>query len=131
MKRALLFVMAAFYMGGGSLHLIRPDFYLPMMPSYLPAHELLVFVSGLAEIALGVSLLIPKLRKVAAWAVIALLIAVFPANVNVAMHNTAIFGATEGAGWFNWVRLPIQALLIAWAWWYTRPAPSPQPLTSS
>ena len=120
MKRALLFLMAAFYIGGGTLHLVRPDFYLPMMPSYLPAHDLLVLLSGLAEISLGVGLLVPKLRPWAAWAIVALLVAVFPANVNVALHNVAIFGAKEGAGWLNWLRLPLQPVLVAWAWWYTR-----------
>ena len=120
MKQVLLYVMAAFYIGGGSLHLIRPKFYLPMMPSYLPAHELLVLVSGLVEISLGVALLVPASRPYAAWAVIALLVAVFPANVNVALHNVAIFGAKKGVGWLNWLRLPLQPVLIAWAWWYTR-----------
>jgi uncharacterized membrane protein len=118
-KRVLLWVMALFYIGAGVMHLARPDFYLPMMPPYLPWHFALVIISGLAEIVLGIAVLVPALRAAAAWGVIALLIAVFPANVHIALHDVPVFGAAHGAGALNWVRLPIQGVLILWAWWYT------------
>jgi len=118
-KLALLVVMAVFYVGGGVLHLLRPDYYLPMMPPYLPWHYALVILSGVAEVLCGVGVLIPATRKIAAWATIALLVAVFPANIHVAMNNVPVFGATEGAGPIGYVRLPLQLVLIAWAWWYT------------
>jgi len=117
-KRALLWVMSAFYVLGGVYHLVNPGFYLPMMPPYLPWHRELVFISGVAEIVLGIAVLIPSLRRRAALGIIALLIAVFPANLHIAMNDVPLAGATEGAGIWNWVRLPFQAVFIAWAWWY-------------
>ena len=119
MKRALLLLMAVFYTLAGVMHLFRPDFYLPMMPPYLPWHAELVWLSGVAELALGLAVLVPALRAPAAWGIVLLLIAVFPANVHIALHNVPVFGASEGAGIGNWIRLPVQGLLIAWAWWYT------------
>jgi uncharacterized membrane protein len=125
-KRLLLWVMAAFYVVAGANHFANPDFYLPMMPPYLPAHLGLVYLSGLAELLLGVAVLVPRLRGLAAWGVILLLIAVFPANIHIALYNVPLGGAAVGAGVWNWVRLPMQAVLIWWAWWYTRP-PSSSP----
>jgi len=123
LKRSLLYLQGAFYVFAGYNHFRVPDMYLPMMPGYLPAHAELVLLSGIAEVACGVGLLIPQTRKLAAWGTIALLIAVFPANLHVALHDVPLFGATEGAGALNWVRLPFQLVLIAWAWWYTRDEP--------
>jgi uncharacterized membrane protein len=118
-KRVLLWIMAAFYILAGLMHFIRPDHYAPMMPPYLPWHGPLIFLSGVAELGLGVAVLIPSLRPLAAWGIILLLIAIFPANLHIALHNVPLFGATEGAGIWNWVRLPLQGVLILWAWWYT------------
>ncbi|MFP6638903.1 MAG: DoxX family protein, partial [Myxococcota bacterium] len=108
-------------------HLANPELYLPMMPPALPEPEWLNVLSGLAEIVLGVFLLEPKLRAFAAWGIIALLIAVFPANVYMATANLGVDGPGTGAGIGNWLRLPFQALFIAWAWWYTRPEASEHP----
>ena len=119
-KRILLYVQAAFYVWAGYAHFARPDFYLPMMPPYLPWHAELVFLSGVAEVMCGLGLLFPQTRKLAAWGTIALLIAVFPANIHVAVNNVAVFGATEGPGPIGYIRLPFQLVLMAWAWWYTR-----------
>src|SRR5262245_1572801 len=110
-KRVLLVVMAAFYVLGGVNHFRRPDFYLVMMPPYLPWHAALVAISGAAEIALGLLLLVPAWRRVAAWGLIALLLAIFPANVHIALHDIPVFGAREGLGVWNWVRLPFQGVL--------------------
>ena len=118
-KRILLYVMAAFYILGGVMHFVRPQFYRPMMPPYLPWHDLLIFLSGVAELALGVAVLVPGLRPLAAWGIILLLIAIFPANLHIALYNVPVFNNPEGAGIWNWVRLPLQGVLILWAWWYT------------
>lgn len=120
LKLGLLILMAIAYALAGVNHFVRPEDYLPMMPPYVPLHREMVWLSGVAEVALGVAVLIPRLRRWAAWGIIALLVAVFPANVHIALYDVPVFGAEQGAGWLNWLRLPIQGLLIAWAWWYTR-----------
>jgi uncharacterized membrane protein len=119
LKRILLYLMSAFYIFAGVMHFVRPDYYVPMMPPYLPAHMFLIYLSGLAEVVLGIAVLVPALRSLAAWGIILLLIAIFPANLHIAMYNVPLFGNPEGAGIGNWIRLPFQAVLIAWAWWYT------------
>jgi uncharacterized membrane protein len=121
-KRVLLWVMAGFYVVAGFNHLMNPDFYLAIMPPELPNPEWLNVISGLAEIVLGVFVLEPRLRVLAAWGIIALLIAVFPANVYVATANVGLPDGAPGTGnaLLNWVRLPFQGLFVAWAWWYTR-----------
>jgi len=126
-KPILMWLMAFFYAFAGFSHLANPQFFLAIMPPDLPEPELLNVVSGLAEIVLGVFLLEPRTRVYAAWGIIALLIAVFPANLHVAIHNVdpATGEAGAGAGFANWVRLPFQAVLIVWAWWYTRPDAAP------
>ncbi len=121
-KRVLLWLMAGFYVVGGFNHLMNPDFYVAIIPPGLPSPEWLNLISGLAEIVLGVFLLEPRVRALAAWGIIALLIAVFPANVYVAIANVGLPDGTPGTGnaLLNWVRLPFQGLFVAWAWWYTR-----------
>ena len=111
------YLFGAFFIAGGANHFINPAFYTRMMPGYLPWHAELVAISGVAEIALGAMLLVPRFQVMAAWGLIALLIAVFPANVNMTMHPELYPTMSPTA---LWVRLPIQALLIAWAYWYTR-----------
>ncbi len=116
-KKALLVLLALFFIGAGVMHFVSPEFYLQLMPPYLPWHLALVYISGVAEIVLGVGVLIPAFRVWAAWGLIALLVAVFPANLHVAINEISINGADVV---WNWVRLPFQGLFIAWAWWYTR-----------
>ena len=124
-KLVLLGLMALFYVGSGVLHFTNSGVYLAIMPPYLPFHLELVYLSGIAEIALGVGVLIPATRVRAAWGLILLLIAVFPANVHMAM-NVADFGG----GWGPIIRLPFQVVFILWAWWYTRPErPAGEPNT--
>jgi uncharacterized membrane protein len=115
MKKILLYLMSLFYTLAGLLHFIIPEFYKKMMPSYLPAHDLLILLSGIAEVILGLSLLIPKTRKIACYGVIALLIAIFPANVF--MLQQAMNGVDMGASVSALaIRLPFQFLFIYWAW---------------
>jgi len=118
-KTAMLGLMGLAYIGAGANHFAKPDFYLAMMPAYLPWHAALVWLSGLAEIALGVGVLIPRTRRLAAWGVIGLLIAVFPANLNMALHPDAFPDAPRIA---LYIRLPMQLVLIAWAYWFTHGA---------
>ena len=118
-KRVLLYLMAAAYAFAGFNHLMNPEFYLAIMPPGLPSPEWLNVLSGLAEITLGVFLLEPRVRSLAAWGIIALLIAVFPANIYQVMENVGPDGPGSGPGAVAYLRLPFQALFILWAWWYT------------
>ena len=107
----------------GILHFVRPEPFVAIVPSILPSPLLLVYVSGVFEIAGGLGLLLPKTRVAAAWGLVLLYIAVFPANINMAVNNIPLDGVVNPVA--AWVRLPFQALFIAWAWWMTRPdAPS-------
>jgi uncharacterized membrane protein len=103
----------------GANHFIVPDTYVGMMPRALPAPLMLVYVSGIAEIAGGLGLIIARARKPAAYGLIALLIAVFPANLNMALNELPL-GDTPVPTWALWARLPLQVVLIAWAWWVGR-----------
>ena len=120
-KTVSLYGMAAFYAFAGINHFRAPEFYLPIMPPWLPWHEQLVFLSGVAELVIGIGLLIPRTRVLAAWGAIALLIAVFPANLHMAFADVPVGDPPQSAGVLRWVRLPLQLVLIAWAWWHTRP----------
>ncbi len=121
-KRVSLVLMAAFYIFAGVRHFTHPGLYLQIMPPWLPWHEELVWLSGCAEVALGLGLLIPATSRVAAWGVIALLIAVYPANIHMWWSEGAVDGETWPR-WAHWIRLPLQFVLMAWAWWHTRPDP--------
>ncbi len=101
----------------GMNHFRVPDFYVAIMPPYLPWHLELVYLSGVFETLLGVLLLIPQTTVLAAWGLIALLIAVFPANIQMALHPEEY---SRFSPVVLWLRLPLQAIFIAWAWWLTR-----------
>lgn len=110
-------LLAIFLIVAGVMHFVRPEFYVKIMPPYLPWHEGLVFVSGVCEALLGVMLLIPRCSRWAAWGIIALLIAVFPANVYLYQHQALV----PAPPIVHLLRLPLQGLLILWAYWHTRP----------
>jgi uncharacterized membrane protein len=118
-----LYVMAVAYIAAGLNHFRAPGFYLKMMPPYLPAHGFLVAASGVAEVLLGVLLLPAITRPYAAWGVIALLIAIFPANLYMLTARETVF--PDFPVWALWLRLPLQLVLIWWAWIYTRPVGIP------
>ena len=122
-KRILRWLMGLAMIGAGANHFVSPEFYVQIMPPYLPWHLPLVWISGVAEILLGVLLLIPKTRQLASWGLVALLVAVFPANLHMALNDVMIDGAPAAPAWALWLRLPLQAVLIAWAWWVGRPDP--------
>jgi uncharacterized membrane protein len=84
------YLLAIFMVGAGTLHFIKPDFYLKIMPPYLPLHLELVYLSGFCEVALGLLLLIPRFSRFAAWGIIGLLIAVFPANIYVVQNQDVL-----------------------------------------
>jgi uncharacterized membrane protein len=119
-RRFLCLLAALFYLGAGFLHFVRPAPYLKIMPPYLPWHLPLVYVSGAGEMAGGLGLLIPQFRRAAAWGLVALLTAVFPANIYMATHHIQMT-VRPTPEWVAWARLPAQALLIWWVLWCTSP----------
>jgi uncharacterized membrane protein len=112
-------VLAIFFIGAGTMHFIAPEAYIRIVPPILPIPGLLVMVSGIAEILGGIGLLVPFTQRAAAWGLVLLLIAVFPANIYMAAAHVPAPGIL-GQSWAQWLRLPLQIPLILWAWHYTR-----------
>jgi len=115
MENIALYIMAGFLVFAGISHFTKKNFFMKTMPPYIPKHEEMVIFSGIAEIILGIGLIFSQTKSFAAWGIILLFIAVFPAN---------IYMATSGKfkkipHWILWLRLPIQIILIAWAYLYT------------
>jgi uncharacterized membrane protein len=108
-------LLAVLFVAAGVAHFIRRDSFVGMVPTWLPNAALLVAVSGIAEMAGGVGLLVPAVRRAAGWGLIALLIAVFPANVHM-LADARATGASTAWQTALWIRLPIQPLLIWWVW---------------
>lgn len=116
MLRSLLrWLLAIFFVVAGINHFRDPAVYLSMMPPYLPKPEWLNYISGAAEVAGGVGVLIPQLRRAAGWGLILLLIAVFPANLHIALNGWPAMPNIPA--WTLWARLPFQLLFFAWVWW--------------
>jgi uncharacterized membrane protein len=112
-RARLRWPLALFMVVVGALHFLTPEFFVRIVPDYLPAHLMLVWVSGVFEMLGGVGLLVPRTRRLASYGLVALYVAVFPANVNMLLHPAEVGGGLPL--WVLWVRLPLQAGLIAWA----------------
>ncbi|MEO8637210.1 MAG: DoxX family membrane protein [Gemmatimonadales bacterium] len=113
-------LLAVLFLTGGVLHFVIPALYIGIMPPWLPKPALLVAISGAAEIAGGIGLLLPTTRRAAAIGLILLLVAVFPANIQMLLLYRA-----RGVAWWGelllWLRLPLQFLLIWGVWRVSRP----------
>jgi len=118
MLEVFKWVLALFMTFAGVMHFVSPKGFERIVPKQLPSPRGLVYLSGVFEILGGVGLLFPFSQHLAAWGLVALFIAVFPANVNMAMNDLPL-GKTKLPRWAHWVRLPLQGVLIAWAWAYT------------
>lgn len=117
-------VLAAVFAGAGAMHFVLPDAYARIVPPYLPHPVLLVYVSGFLEMAGGVGLLLPPVRRAAAVGLVLLLLAVWPANLQMVLAARAAH-APAWAVALLWARMPLQLLLMAWVWWSARAAPRP------
>jgi len=122
-KRILQWLLAVFMTAAGIGHFVRPALYVALIPPFLPAPELLVYASGVAETACGILLMVPRTRRWAAWGLVATLIAIYPANI----YHAASGGLSSpdlppafANGTLAIIRLPFQFVFLAWAWWYTR-----------
>jgi uncharacterized membrane protein len=121
-KRIALFLLSAFFVFAGVSHFTNEAFFVRIVPPWLPHPLLMVQLSGVAEILGGVGVLIPQWRRAAGWGLIALLVAVYPANVEMALYPER-FPDTSPA--FLYARLPFQLLFGVWAWWATKPDEQP------
>lgn len=122
LRRFGVVALGLLFVAAGLNHFISLDFYLPMMPPYLPAHRELIWLSGGLEVIGGLAVLVPAWRSAAGWGMVALMVAVFPANLHMAL-NPADF--SDVPAWFLYIRLPLQGLLIWWAFAVTRPMSRP------
>jgi uncharacterized membrane protein len=119
LKRAFRLILAVSMVAVGALHFVRPSGFVKIVPSFLPAPLLLVHLSGFVEVAAGLGLLVRRVHRAAAWVLVALYVAVFPANINMAVNDLQPEQGHIPAA-LLWLRLPFQAVFIAWAWWLSR-----------
>ncbi|WP_081211395.1 DoxX family protein [Salegentibacter sediminis] len=112
-----LYAMALMYILAGVLHFLKPKMYMRIMPRYLPKHKSLVYLSGFAEIILGLGLFFPATKDIAIYGLILMLILFF------SVHFYMLSSTKAGAGipkWALWLRIPLQFFLIWWAWFYLK-----------
>ena len=119
MRKAALFLTAGFFVTAGVLHSVQPAPFVKIVPPFIPHALAMVYLSGAAEIAGGLGLLLRPLRRAAAWGLVALLIAVFPANIYMAVDRVQVT-AMPLPDWLLWARLPLQLALIWWVLWCSR-----------
>lgn len=107
---------AIFFVFSGSLHFVIPEFYYSMMPPFIPFKEFFIVLTGIAEIVFGVGILVPAVQRRSGMSMIALLIAIFPANIYVAIAQPTLMNL-EYSPESMWLRLLLQPLFIVWVWW--------------
>tara|TARA_B100000029_G_scaffold481159_1_gene529949 strand:- start:871 stop:1236 length:366 start_codon:yes stop_codon:yes gene_type:complete len=116
-KYTTLYIMSIFYVNVGVKHFVDPDWFMQIMPPYLPYHKELVYISGMFEILFGLMLIIQRTRLYAGYGLILLLIAVFPANIYLAQTNGSAMNISPEIAWG---RLPFQALFISFAYMHSK-----------
>jgi uncharacterized membrane protein len=104
----------------GANHFKSPGGYIKIIPSYLPYPGVLNILAGFFEIFFGMMLMFDKTRHLAAWGIILMLIAFLPVHIDMIKHAPMKLGTTLVTPFIAWARLPLQAVLILWAWWYTK-----------
>jgi len=116
-KSISIIIMSLFYIMAGLNHFFNPDWYMRIVPPILPFKLGIVYFSGIAEIVLGALLIYPRTKTFACWGLIFLLVAIFPANIYVALTNGEAMGTTPMVAW---ARLPFQFVFIALAYWQSK-----------
>lgn len=111
------YLIAVMFILTGTLHFIKPEVYVSIMPDYIPWHKPLVYISGAGEVLGGIGVLMSGVRLWAAWGLIALLLAVFPANIDMAQQAWRYQGWQSWFFWATLLRLPLQFALIYWIYW--------------
>ena len=113
MRSTLRSLAGPFFMLAGAMHFIKPRPYRQIMPSWVPAPDAMVYASGVAELAGGAGLLVPRTRRLAGWWLAATLVGILPANVHMAL-NADRYPMVPGGAPALWARLPFQGVFIAW-----------------
>lgn len=121
LQRIFFYIMVLLYFIAGINHFVKPELYLNMMPSYIPFHSFCIYFSGICEFVLALLLIPIKTRKVAAWMIIIMLVVFFVIHAQMLIDN---LDRDDGMFWIAIVRIPIQFVLIWWAYLYTK---NPQP----
>ena len=116
-KLITIYIMSIFYIQIGIKHFTNVEWFMKIMPPYMPFHKELVYISGVFEIILGLLLPFEKFRYFAGWGLILLLIAVFPANIYLAQTNGLALNTTPVIAWG---RLPFQVVFIIIAYWHSK-----------
>jgi uncharacterized membrane protein len=113
-----LITLIGFYLFAGINHFINPEFYLPLIPPYLPNHEMINWLAGIAEIVLAIGMIFPTTRRISAYGIIAMLIAFIPSHVYMIQLDSCITDDFCFDPLVGWVRLVvIHPILLLWAWW--------------
>ena len=119
-KILTIFVMSFFYIYVGIRHFIEPEWFVQIMPPFLPYHFELIYLSGFFEILFGVMLLFKRTRALACFLIILLLVAVYPANIYLAFNEAPQQALGISSFMASWVRLPIQFIFIGLAYWHSK-----------
>jgi uncharacterized membrane protein len=114
MRSVLRKLAGPFFIGAGALHFVKPEPYRAIMPPYIPAPDVMVAISGVAEAVGGAGLLVPRTRRWAGWWLVATLVAIFPANVHMALAPGRYERHVPGGRVGLYARLPFQLVFIAW-----------------
>jgi uncharacterized membrane protein len=120
MHKIFLYLMSVFYVAAGVNHFVNPAWYIRIIPAWLPNPPLLNHISGACEIIFGLLLIPETTRSIAAWLIIVLLIAIFPANIQMSIQ---FYNKQHPYLWLTIARLPLQFALMWWAWQYTKTLP--------
>jgi len=120
LRKISVYMLGLGFVATGLLHFIRPEPFEAIVPPFLPWARAIVYLSGVAEVGLGLGVLVPRTRRLAAWGLVALLVAVFPANLYHAFGDVKL-ASMQAPFAYHVIRLPMQLVLIAWAYWHTRP----------
>lgn len=115
-RKVLTYLLGSGMIFAGAIHFFNPEPFVKIVPAFLPKPELLVSISGFFEIIGGLGIILSRTRKFASWGLIVLYLAVFPANINMAVNDIHL--SENGVdNLVYWLRLPLQFALIYWAWW--------------
>ncbi len=119
-KNTSLIILILFYTVAGINHFHSPDSYIRIIPAYISYPKLANVAAGVFEIAFAILLIFKQTRRLAAWGIILMLIAFLPVHIDMISHAPLMLGSFKVTPLIAWLRIPLQGLLIAWAWWYTR-----------